>query len=70
MSLALSIPEFCKEHGISRAFFYLLQKTNSAPTTMKVGRRRLISVEAAADWRRKMESGDGEAINKTPDADK
>jgi predicted DNA-binding transcriptional regulator AlpA len=53
--LALSIPEFCRRHGISRAHFYNLSKTGDAPAVMRVGRRTLISVEAAAEWRRRME---------------
>ncbi len=50
--LAFSIPEFCRRHGISRAHFYNLSKTGDAPTVMRVGRRTLISAEAAAAWRR------------------
>lgn len=53
--LALSIAEFCDRHEISRAFFYLLQREGRAPRTMLVGRRRLISIEAAAEWRARME---------------
>ena len=53
--LAFSIPEFCRKHGISRAHFYNLSKSGDAPTVMRVGRRTLISTEAAAEWRRRME---------------
>ncbi len=53
---AFSIPEFCQTHAISRALFYVLQKDGRAPRTMQVGRRVLISIEAAAEWRRKMEA--------------
>jgi predicted DNA-binding transcriptional regulator AlpA len=53
---AFSIDEFCNEHGISRATFYNLKKTGEAPQEMKVGARRLISIEAAAAWRRQMEA--------------
>ena len=55
MSLAYSIDEFCRPHGICRASFYNLQNRGEAPRTMKVGARVLISVEAAADWRRERE---------------
>jgi predicted DNA-binding transcriptional regulator AlpA len=48
---AFSVDEFCAAHGISRAFFYLLQKERRGPRTLKVGRRTLVSVEAAAEWR-------------------
>ncbi len=49
--LALSIPEFCQAHGISEAFYYELQKHGRGPRTMRVGRRRLISIEEAQRWR-------------------
>jgi predicted DNA-binding transcriptional regulator AlpA len=53
--LAYSIAEFCRRHGISRAHFYNLWKAGDAPAVMRVGRRTLISAEAAAQWRRRME---------------
>lgn len=53
--LSLSIPEFCERHSISRGMFYKLAERGEAPVTMKIGRRILISVEAAQDWRRRME---------------
>jgi predicted DNA-binding transcriptional regulator AlpA len=53
---ACSILDFCKEHAISRAHFYNLVKRGLAPRTLRVGRRRLVSDEAAAEWRRMMEA--------------
>ena len=53
---AYSIPQFCAAHAISRALFYLLLRDGRAPAVMKVGRRTLISAEAAAAWRKRMES--------------
>jgi predicted DNA-binding transcriptional regulator AlpA len=53
---ASSIDEFCLAHGISRAMFYKLLKQGLAPRLMTVGTRRLVSDEAAADWRRQMEA--------------
>jgi len=52
---AVLIPAFCKAHGISRAHFYNLLKRGKAPRTLLVGRRRLVSDESAAEWRRSME---------------
>lgn len=52
-----SVAEFCLAHGISRAFFYKLAKEGRGPRMAKVGRRTLISQEAAADWRHRMEEG-------------
>jgi predicted DNA-binding transcriptional regulator AlpA len=53
---AFSIPQFCSAHSISRALFYLLLKDGRAPAVMKIGRRTLVSVEAAAAWRKQMET--------------
>jgi predicted DNA-binding transcriptional regulator AlpA len=52
---AISVPAFCKAHGISRAHFYNLMKRGKAPRTLVAGRRRLVSDESAAEWRRSME---------------
>ena len=54
---ALSIDEFCKTHGpICRASFYNMLRNGTVPKTMRVGSRVLISIEAAAEWRREMEA--------------
>lgn len=51
-----TVAEFCQEHGgISKVFFYKLLKEGKGPRLMKVGRRTLITGEAAADWRKQME---------------
>ena len=52
---ATSIPVFCAENGISRAHFYNLMKRGLAPKTLVAGRWRLVSNEAAIQWRRSME---------------
>lgn len=52
-----SIREFCDAHRISRSRFYEMIEANQAPTLMRVGHRVLISVEAAAEWRRNAEKG-------------
>jgi predicted DNA-binding transcriptional regulator AlpA len=53
---AISIPEFCETHGISRAHFYNLMKRGLAPKTLVAGRRRLVSTDSACEWRRSMEA--------------
>jgi hypothetical protein len=54
--VANDVDGFCREHGISRGHFYNLLKRGEGPAIMKVGRRTLISAEAAAEWRRRMEA--------------
>ena len=46
----LSIAELCDEMGISKSFFYKLQAKGRGPTTVKLGRRTLITREAATAW--------------------
>lgn len=53
--LAFSITEFCVLHRISRAHFYNLVKAALGPRVMDVRGRKLISQEAAADWRHERE---------------
>jgi predicted DNA-binding transcriptional regulator AlpA len=55
-SEAISIPEFCEAHGISRAHFYNLMKRGLAPKTLVAGRRRLVSKQSACEWRQSMEA--------------
>ncbi len=51
---AQSIPEFCRAHGISRATYYNLNPEDR-PREMRVLTRVLISREASAEWRQRME---------------
>jgi predicted site-specific integrase-resolvase len=53
---ATTVDEFCQAHRISRASFYNYLKAGLGPVIMKVGGRTLVSNEAAAAWRRRMEA--------------
>ena len=53
---AYTIRQIARAHGISEDMFYKMKRDGWGPATMKVGSRTLISVEAAADWRRKREA--------------
>jgi predicted DNA-binding transcriptional regulator AlpA len=55
--IVFSIATFCQAHKISRSFFYELLHRGCGPRLMKIGRRTLISSEAAAEWRARMEAG-------------
>jgi predicted DNA-binding transcriptional regulator AlpA len=48
---ALSLPEFARVHGISLAHLYVLIADGKGPRVMKLGGRRLVSLEEAARWR-------------------
>jgi predicted DNA-binding transcriptional regulator AlpA len=52
---AYSVKEFCDAHGMSISFYYVLKKRKEAPREMRIGRRILISQEAAATWRAERE---------------
>lgn len=47
-----TIEQFCERHNISKAFFYKLRKSGMAPKIAKLGRRSIITREAAEEWRR------------------
>jgi predicted DNA-binding transcriptional regulator AlpA len=48
--LGYSIQEFCTAVGISVSYFYELKQAGLAPRAMKLGTRRIISVEEAQKW--------------------
>ena len=52
---ATSITTFCRRHGISVASYYNLRAHGLAPREAIVRGRRLITKEAAAEWRRARE---------------
>lgn len=54
-SQLFDVPGFCAANRISRALFYKLLNDGDGPRVMKVGRRTLVSPEAAAEWRQRME---------------
>jgi hypothetical protein len=52
---AFTIGEFCDAHRISPAKYFVMKREGWGPVEMSVGRRRLISYEAASVWRRQRE---------------
>jgi hypothetical protein len=54
MKIIYSVTEFCREHGISRGL--RLVREGLGPRVAKAGRRTLITAEAAAEWRHRMEA--------------
>lgn len=48
---AYSIMEFCQMHGISRSYYFLIRRDGRGPRELRLGRRVLITRDAAADWR-------------------
>ena len=53
---ASTVREFCEEHRLSVAFYYVMKAEGWGPREMRAGSRVLISREAAADWRRVREA--------------
>ncbi len=51
---AFDVPGFCQAYNVSRSTFYEETKAGRL-RTFAVGRRRLVSYEAAEDWRRLLE---------------
>ncbi|MDE2582746.1 MAG: hypothetical protein KGL52_14020 [Rhodospirillales bacterium] len=52
---AFGVDEFAARNGLSRGTVYNLWLRGEGPRYMQVGKRRLISREAAAEWRSRME---------------
>ena len=50
---AYSIRSFCEAHALSRAMYFKMKAMDEGPAEMEVGRRRMVSIEAAAAWRRR-----------------
>src|SRR6476660_5443305 len=48
---ALSIAGFCRAHGISVSMYFKMRAQGLGPREMIVGTRKLISQEAASEWR-------------------
>ena len=63
--MAYTIDEFCEAHKISRSLFYKLPECDR-PKVVRLGRRRIITMEAAADWRERLERQGGTAMGATP----
>ncbi len=59
---AYTVAEFCESHRISRALFYILLRDDRGPRLLKAGRRTLITLDAAAEWRRRMEAATAEGV--------
>jgi hypothetical protein len=53
---AFTFPEFCAAHRITSGNLQKLLRLGLGPRLMRVGNRNLISVEAARDWRARMEA--------------
>jgi hypothetical protein len=58
---AFTVSEFCEAHRISETTYYELKKNGLGPDEMVAGRRRIISFEAAARWRKARETAAAEA---------
>ena len=54
--LAFTVDEFCDAHRISRTHLYAMWRQGLGPRYMLTGAKRLIAIEAAADWRAEAEN--------------
>ena len=59
---AYTIQEFCDAHRISRGALYQLWARGQGPRWLNVGKKRLISVEAAAGWRAEREAATDQRV--------
>jgi len=54
--MAFTIDEFAEAHRMSRGMVYKLWKAGIGPRWMNVGSKRIITDEAAAEWRRERQA--------------
>jgi hypothetical protein len=52
---SFSVSEWCRYRGICPATFYNHLQRGEMPATLKIGRRTIITAEADAEWRLRME---------------
>lgn len=57
VSPPLTVHECCDLYRIGRTKFYDLMNTGRGPKSFQIGRRRLVTREAAEEWLRTQESG-------------
>jgi hypothetical protein len=55
---AFTVDEFCYSHRMSRSELYKQWRQGTGPRFYRKGKHRLISVEAAADYRREREAAE------------
>ena len=53
---AYTVVELCTAHRISRSKLYDLWAAGAGPRFIHIGTKRIITTEAAADWRREGEA--------------
>jgi hypothetical protein len=56
---AYTVKEFCEAHRISRSGLYGLWRAGIGPRFISIGIKKLITIEAAAEWRREREVAGG-----------
>jgi predicted DNA-binding transcriptional regulator AlpA len=64
---SFSVREFCRAHGISRAFFYKLRDRGEAPISFKIGKLRRVSLQAANRWLDQRQGKISKRIRLTPE---
>jgi hypothetical protein len=55
---AYTVSEFCDAHRISRSKLYQLWSADLGPRFIQIGTKKIITTEAAANWRRAGEAAD------------
>jgi hypothetical protein len=64
---SFSILEWCQHRGICPATFYNRRRYGEMPTTLTIGRRRIITAEADKEWRLRMEQRAASASISSPE---
>jgi hypothetical protein len=62
--LAWPVVELCRSIGISRSQYYELELVDAGPRKLQVGRRPMVTAEAAAEWLLRLESQGADALER------
>lgn len=63
---AFTISEFCRAYGVSRGRLHELEQAGLAPQIYRIASKPYVSVSAAEEWQRRMETGVAENFKRLP----
>lgn len=63
---AFTIAEFCEAYKVSRGRLHELEQAGLAPKTYRIASKPYVSLSAALEWQKRMESGAAENFKPLP----
>mgnify|MGYP000453944783 CR=1 FL=1 len=63
---AFTLAEFCEAYKVSRGRLHELEQVGLAPKTYRIASKPYVSLRAAQEWQKRMESGAAEKFKPLP----